>query len=340
VRSQFCHATDLLPTVLEANEIDAPAVIDGVDQQPFNGTSILPALDDPTAPSAHTVQYFEMFGSRAIYGHGWKAVTDHVGQQVLAERELVPGSHDFDTDRWSLFHLENDFAEVHDLAASEPDRLRNLIDLWWTEAGRNNVLPLDDTMMGRVAAMQPSPNPRPTRYIFHPFTRIAEDAAPPVGGNFTIHADLEVPESRPEGVLCAQGDWTSGWGLYVLAGRPVFAFNYLGIEVHRAVAQTELPPGPTQLVLEVRRHAPDRATCSFIIDGNPAGSTEITRGFPFRWQIGGSMLRIGYDAGFPICDDYQVPFPFNGTLHRLMFETPASGTTNPLTEVEVALHSD
>ncbi|MCL4292348.1 MAG: arylsulfatase, partial [Acidimicrobiia bacterium] len=142
VREQFLHAVDVMPTVLEACGVDAPATVDGVPQQPIDGASALHALRDAGAPSPRRTQYFELLGSRALYHDGWKATTDHVGSQLAVERELVPGSHDFATDRWSLFDLEHDFSEAHDLAAEHPERVDELVARWWTEAGRNQVLPL------------------------------------------------------------------------------------------------------------------------------------------------------------------------------------------------------
>jgi arylsulfatase A-like enzyme len=340
VRTQFCHAVDLLPTVLDAIPLDPPPVIGGVEQQPFDGVSLLPVIDDPAAPTVHERQYFEMFGSRAIYDQGWKAVTDHVGDQIAAERDLIPGSHEFDTDRWALFHLEDDFAEVHDRSADEPRQLRRLVDLWWREAGRNQVLPLDDTMIGRVAAMEPPPHPRPRRSVFRAGTRVAEDAAPSLTGSFRITADLEIPEGGAHGVLCAQGDWTSGWGLYVLTGRPILAMNHLGTEVHKAVASVPLPSGEITLVVKVVRPPSDAATCSFLIGGEPAGTSQLRGPIPFRWQIGGSILRIGYDSGFPICDDYQPPFPFSGTLNSLTFDAPAPEHNATRQHIDRALRSD
>ncbi len=340
LRDQFCHAVDLAPTVLDAAGVDAPAAVDGVHQQPFDGHSVRGAFDDPSLPSPHAVQYFEMFGSRAIYADGWKAVTDHVGDQVAAERELIPGSHHFDRDRWALFDLDADFAEVHDRADQEPDRLRRLVDLWWVEAGRNQVLPLDDTMIGRAAALEPSPNGPRARYRLFPGTQLAEDAAPPLGGDFTILADLDVSGPTVDGVLCAQGDWTSGWALYVVAGQAVFTFNYLGSEVHQARSGRVLASGPATLRVDLRRLGPQRAVCSFEVNGEPAGGGEIARGFPFRWQIGGSMLHVGEDGGLPVCDDYRPPFPFTGTIRSLVVEVPRIGAADPRRHLDGALRSD
>src|SRR5262249_50979097 len=134
VRSQFTHVVDLMPTILDAVGLDG---LDG-----FDGASLVPTFADAEADTGHHVQYFEMLGSRSMYVDGWKATPDHVGRQISIERKLLEGSKEFATDTWLLFDLENDFAEAHDVAAEEPARLQQLTELWWSEAGRNNVLPL------------------------------------------------------------------------------------------------------------------------------------------------------------------------------------------------------
>ena len=169
VRSQFCHAIDLAPTILDAAGITAPAVVDGVDQQPMHGASLAAYRSPtPTADAPRDSQYFEMLGSRAMVRDRWKATTDHMSQGVPDEAR-IPGSRDFDTDRWSLFDLDADFSEAHDVAEDAPGgRRRQLEQLWWGEAGRYNVLPLDDTLTGRVVAIEPSPHPARYRWTFRP----------------------------------------------------------------------------------------------------------------------------------------------------------------------------
>ena len=145
IRPQFCHAIDLAPTVMDLLNIEPPSVVAGVPQMPVHGTSLAPALTDPNAATARTTQYFEMLGHRGIWHRGWKAVTHH------------ESGTPFDDDKWELYHLDEDFSECNDLAAAEPKRLKEMVDLWWAEAERNGVLPLDDrgaAMLFR-AAMRP-----------------------------------------------------------------------------------------------------------------------------------------------------------------------------------------
>src|SRR5262249_40960692 len=140
-----------------AAHIAAPDAVDGITQQPIQGASLLPMLNDGATAAPRRTQYFEMLGHRAIYHDGWKATTDHVGPQLTVEREAIPRSHHFDNDQWALFDLSTDFAEAHDIGEQDPARLKSLIELWWIEAGRNNVLPIMDSFLGRVTALEPSP---------------------------------------------------------------------------------------------------------------------------------------------------------------------------------------
>lgn len=153
IRSQFCHAVDIAPTILDAAGVVPPPAVDGVEQLPYDGASLRETFEDAAAPSPRSTQYFEMLGSRAIHHEGWKATTDHVGGQLAVEREHIEGSTSFGDDRWLLFDLDADFSEAHDIASQHPERLARMIDTWEREAERNHVYPLDDTFIGRAPAM-------------------------------------------------------------------------------------------------------------------------------------------------------------------------------------------
>jgi arylsulfatase len=263
------------------------------------------------------------------------------------ERQLIAGSTDFGTDRWLLFDLEEDFAEVVDRSESHPDVVAALVALWDEEAEVNHVLPLDDSMLTRLASLMPSPNPPRPRFVFRGGSRIAEDASPPLGGDFVLTADLEsaATDVPVEGVIAAQGNWTSGWALYVHEGVPTFVYNDMGTTEHVARAGATLPSGRRQLGLVVTRDG-DVAQLSWTIDDRPAGTGTITTQFPLRWQIGGSMLRIGYDAGLPVTGEYAIPGHFPGIVHSVTFEIPllaallANETRDAEREVSTAMRGD
>jgi arylsulfatase A-like enzyme len=338
IRSQFCHAVDLMPTVLEAAGVEVPASLDGVHQQPLDGRSLLPVFRDGGAPAPRRTQYFEMLGSRALYHDGWKATTDHVGAQLTVEAERLEGSRDFDRDHWALFDLESDFAEADDVGAAHPDRLRQMIELWWAEAGRNDVLPLMDSFLGRAVALEPSPWGPRWRAVLRPGGGpVSEDALPPLGGGFRLLAQVETGE-RAGGILCALGDWSNGWAFYLLDGKPVVTFNLLG-EVFRFAAAEAIGPGPHALAVEYDWARRD-SRLRLAVDGAVVADGPLSRRLPMRWQIGGGGLLVGCDRGFPVCDDYRPPFAFSGRLERLVIEVPALAPRDAVQETAEALHRE
>lgn len=323
VRSQFCHVVDLMPTICDIAGVPLPDALDGVPQQPLDGASLRPVLADPGAAAPRRTQYFEMLGSRAIYHDGWKATTDHVGDQLRIERERVTGSHDFDTDRWELFCLDEDFSEAHDRAATEPGRLAALVELWWAEAGRNQVLPLDDSFLGRAVAIEPSPEgPRARTRLVAGGGPVHEDALPPLAGGFTVRAELEVDGEPGEGVVCALGDRNSGWALYLLEGRPVVAFSLLGRQV-RLVGDRAVPPGRSRLEIRYDRRREGGGPVELRIGDTLVGATTLPVDLPFRWQIAGGGLVVGADRGLPVTDDYTPPFPFRGRVLEMELTSAA-----------------
>jgi len=338
IRSQFCHAIDVMPTIMDAVGIAVPDCVDGVTQRHVDGASLLPLFVDANTPAPRRTQYFEMMGSRAIYHDGWKATTDHVGPQLSVEVERIPGSHDLDTDHWALFDLRQDFAEAHDVGHHHPERLKGLIEQWWIEAGRNDVLPVMDSFLGRVTALIPSPWGPRWRAVLRPGGGpVSEDALPPLGGGFRLLAELCVNDAA-DGVLCALGDWSNGWAWYLLQGRPVLTFNMLG-EVFRYTAAEPLPAGRHALLAEYDWKG-KASTMRLAVDGKMVAEGPLPRRMPLRWQIGGAGLLVGRDRGFPVCDDYRPPFPFRGTLERIVLEVPALAPRDALLETAAALHRE
>jgi arylsulfatase A-like enzyme len=341
VRSQFAHVVDLMPTVLEAVGIDAPLVVDGITQLPIAGGSLVPSFADPVAPTRIT-QYFEMLGSRAIFHEGWKATTDHVGRQLTVEWEALPGSHSFDDDHWALFDLEHDFSESEDLAAQHPERVRMLEGLWWAEAGRNQVLPLEDEMIGRFGALITNPWGPVLRAEYLPGGGpIAEETLPPLGAGFDLLVDLEVADLGTSGILTALGDRNNGWATYLLEGRPVVAFSILGslLEVHGADA---VGTGAHRVGVNYARDAAGGGIVRLSVDGVIAAEGHLDHDLPFRWQIGSAGLTIGLDRGLPVTDDYRppFPFPFPGRIERVVLESVFAPRPDPEAAVRAALHRE
>ena len=342
IRSQFCHAVDITPTLLDAIGITAPSEVDGVAQQPMAGVSLLPTFDDPDLADPRSTQYFEMLGSRAIFHDGWKATTDHIGNQLSIERELVEGSHDFDDDHWALFDLRSDFSESTDVSAEHPDVVEDLQRRWWAEAEAHHVLPLDDSLIGRAVALEPNPNPMRWKSYYRPGGGpIAEDALPGMGGGFRLHADIDVAADA-SGIVCALGDWNNGWAVYLLDGRPNVAFNLFG-EAHVARSGDTLPGGAVRLTVGFRRTHPGGGPVTLLVDDVEVASVELPIDLPFRWQIGGTGLRLAADHGFPVCDDYATPFPLDGEVALVTIEIPAFAPRprpDDRTTVAEALHRE
>ncbi len=244
IRPQFSHAIDLLPTIMAAAGLELPDEVDGVPQQQVDGASLLPALEDPGAGEVHHTQYFEMMGSRSIYHEGWKATTNHISTGVLDEEELAVGSRDFDEDRWELFDLTADFSEAHDRADDEPERVRQLRELWDAEAGRNNVLPISDGLVDRFAGFIPPPWPAGSSRVFLPGGGpVADESVPLLWGGFALTAVVDTGTGSSDGVVCALGDWFGGYALYV-GGRSGPLQLRPRLRRHRAGRRRHAPSGP------------------------------------------------------------------------------------------------
>jgi len=340
VRSQFCHAVDVLPTVLDAVGIDAPAVVDGVDQSPLAGASLLSAFADAAAPSPRDTQYFEMIGSRALYQDGWKVTTDHVGNQLDVERDRLEGSRDFDTDRWLLFNLDEDFSEAHDRSAEHPELVRHLEERWWLEAGRNQVLPLDDSLIYRVSAIEPPPYGRRERAVLRPGGGpVSENALPLLLGGFLLEAHLDVPTGGGEGVICALGDWNNGWACYLLDGRPVVAFSILG-DPARVTAPDRLAAGRALVSVRYRRGTSPGGEVTLAVDDTVVAAETLTEDLPFMWQIGGAGLLVGRDRGLPVSDDYDPPFACTAGIRAVVLEAPSAPARDADAELAAALRHE
>jgi arylsulfatase A-like enzyme len=343
VRSQFCHAVDLFATVLDAAGLPAPEMVDGVRQQPVDGASIAGSFADPAAASSRRTQYFEMHGSRAMYHDGWKATTDYVSP-LFGERDYLTGSRDFDDDHWALFNLDDDFAEARDLAAAQPCRVLALRELWWAEAGRNQVLPLWEGPTSRTG-IHPGEYPPPAEASYVPGGGgICESQLPPMIGGFAATAEIDIPadlDAAAEGVICALGDLHGGWSFYLLAGRPVSCLISLG-ENTRLAGPAALPPGPHAISVSYQPSLTGPARFCLHVDGELVA--EAGHGKPAIFpglSTAGARMLIGRDGGLPFSADYEPPFPFTATLRRVVLRSGLTGDLRSTAErVDLAARAD
>jgi len=305
VRAQFHHAIDVVPTVLETVAVEAPSSVHGLEQMPLHGTPFAYTFADAAAPTRKETQYFEMFGHRGVWDHGWKAVTFH-----------VPGA-DYDAETWELYDLENDPAERNDLAAAEPARLRALIDLWWREAERYGVLPLDDGTGAHGFGWRGA-GKRRRRFVLRQGAVLPATSAPTVRGrSHRITARVHRERVDIEGVLVASGGRFGGWAFYVLGNRLHYAGSWFGDHV-RTSSPLAIPAGASTLRVDVTRVGKDEALVRFFVDDAPGGEGRIA---PFRPAIFASEpLEVGRDGMTPVDDAYDAPFAFGGRIDELVID--------------------
>ena len=310
-RSQFVNVSDIVPTIYELVGITPPDTYRGIEQLPVTGHSFAPVLADPAAPATNTLQYFEMGGSRALVARDgdvvWKAVCKH------------DKGADYDTEPWELYRLTDDWSECNDLAQAEPERLAALIELWWTEAERHGVLPLDDRMFELFGSrFRPnSPHPVDRRYVYRPpMSPLPGQAAAAIGGrSFDLTATI-TREAGDEGVLFATGTQNSGISIFVQNDRLVVDYN--AFDDHTILeSDIEVPAGESTLVAQFRRGGGSVGSMAVSVDGTPAGSAELALFMRMMSSVGPS---IAYDHGSPVSNRYEAPFAFTGTLHEVVIQ--------------------
>ena len=303
LRHQFCHASDLVPTLLDILDIDIPAQIRGIRPEPLEGTSFAATITNPTAPTAKPEQHFEMFGHRGLWAEGWKAVAFH------------PPGTPFENDQWELYNLDADFNECHDRAAAHPDKLAELQDRWWKAAERFKVLPLDDRFAPRFAEHAERHRNGRTHYVFwHGMGHVPNDIAPDLRSrSYTIRAHTTLKPGN-EGVLIAHGDATSGYSLFVRDGYLEHDLN-IGGSHQRVRSNRPIPPeGACTLGFRMKR-IERSGHATLLINDEPAG--EFTTNDIFMTFISWSGLDIGLDRGSPV-SDYPAPFCFTGSLEKVV----------------------
>jgi hypothetical protein len=285
--------------------------------------SLAYAFDDPGAPERHTTQYYEMFGCRAIYHEGWKAVVYH---PIQDER---PG---LDIAAWELYDVRTDPSECHDLAAEEPALLQELVEQWWGEAERFQVLPLDNRPFSDLVLDRPPPVPERERYVYWPGRAPVPEnvAAPTKNRPHTITALLRVDGSDLEGVLAVQGSVLGGWSFHIQAGTLVYAHNLSGWREYRVTAPLpSLAPGDHHVAFRFTPRNGGAHRGELLVDGNVVGTGEIKRAAWSRYSITGHGLTVGYATGIPPCDrEYLAPFRFGPALDHVEIDVGGTATVD------------
>jgi arylsulfatase A-like enzyme len=316
VRSQFHHVIDVAPTVLEAAGISEPTSVDGVEQKPYEGVSMLYAFDDADAAERRTTQYFEMFCNRGIYHEGWTAVTRH-STPWLVTGELPS----FDKDVWELYDTTTDWSQAHDLAAEMPQKLAELQKLWHDEAVKYNVLPLDDRRIERFnadLAGRPQLVVGSSQLLFPGMKRLSENSVINLKNkSHSVTAQLEIPDGGAEGVIISQGGAFAGWSLYFTGGKPKYLYNFLGLQHFAVEGDSEIPGGEHQVRMEFTYDGGGLAkggTVSLYLDGDKTGEGRVEATIPLIFS-GDETCDVGSDTGSPVAPDYTVEASrFTGTI--------------------------
>jgi len=320
IRTQFSSVIDIYPTILEAVGVQSPSMLNGVPQKPVEGVSMVYTFDDAKASSRHRTQYFEMLGNRAIYNDGWVAAT--TPPVVPWEMGQAPNVNDY---KWELYNVADDFSEANDLAAREPKKLRELQDLFWAEAGKYNVLPLDNSKVERLdVSLRPSLTRGRIGFAYYPgMIRIPEGSAPDFKNkSYRITADLQIPEGGAEGLLVTQGGRFNGLGLYLLQGRPVFHYNLVGVDRTTIAAKDPLPSGKHTVTVDFKYDGGGIGKGGLVtlaVDGKEVANGRLARTIPFRVSAD-ETLDIGEDTGTPVSEDYHVPFKFTGIIDKVVVD--------------------
>ncbi len=321
IRDQYHHAIDLVPTILDVLGVDRPETIKGHTQSPLDGVSMRESIDQPSASSTRTTQFYAMLGSRSVWHEGWKAVTTH---------PTVSGWGHFNDDEWELYHTDVDRAELHDLAAEQPDKLRELVNIWFAEAGANGAFPLDDRSPIEILN---TPRPQLTgprsRYVYYPDTAAVSEwqAVSTRNRSFVIGALVDIPAPGASGVLFAIGARFGGHALYVKDNRLHYVNSFVG-SVEQQIVGTEDIPAGERLILSASfdkdGQEPDHATgmLSLYHGDHKVGEGRIKTQLG-AFAIAGAGLYVGRHSGEPVTHDYpgEPPYRFTGgTIDRVAID--------------------
>ncbi|WP_305093277.1 arylsulfatase [Prescottella sp. R16] len=335
VASPYVHVVDVVPTLLEGLGIEMPAVVNGYEQMPLEGHSFLGAIDDPSLGSTNRSQHFECFGHRAVYRDGWKAVTTH---WTTAQAFRV-GTHDrpthdgdWNADEWELYHLDEDFNEVDNLADTHPELLGELVDEWWSLAEKHNVLPLDDTGSPRSLQPRPSGSEQSPVYTYDTPIILTRSTSPAMFRQpFVLTADVTTGVDT-RGVIFSFGNANGGVSLFLDEGRVSFVSNFLGREHYHGSAQEPLPAGRHTILVDFKQSDDGSASAACSVDGTTEFEIRIDRTNPILWAVA-QGLEVGTDTVSPVWPGYVSPARFTGRVHLVTVQLPA-GEDAPDLEAE------
>jgi len=321
VRAQWHHVIDIAPTILEAAGLPEPKSVNGTAQTPIEGVSMVYTFADARVPSRHTTQYFEIFGNRAIYQDGWLAGTVHRAAWEFKPRRAL------EDDVWELYDARTDFSLANDLASKNPQKLKEMQDLFMTEAVKYSVLPLDDRTLERLnPALVGRPDlmaGRTSLTVYQGMTGMSENVfINTKNRSHTITAEVEVPQGGANGVILAQAGRFGGWSLYLKDGKPTYTYNWLGLKSYTVAASQALPAGKATIRYEFVYDGGGvgkGGTGALYVNGKSVatGRIEQTQCCAFSADEGAD---VGADEGTPVTEAYQVPFKFTGKIDKVTIE--------------------
>lgn len=319
IRDQFHHVIDIAPTILEVVGVEMPSQFNGIGQKPIEGISMVYTFDDAEAADRRTTQYFEMLGNQGIYHDGWMASAIR-GVPWLSENEPM----DLLNMPWELYHVEQDFSQGNNIAKENPDKLNELVKLFFAEAARYGVLPLDDRKTARLNVdNRPSLTQGRTSFAYPNLLRLPEGAAPDLKHkSHTITANVTIPAEGAEGMLLTQGGRFAGFGLFVKDGKLVYHYNLAGVERFTIESEGKLPTGEVTLRAEYVTDADEAfagATVSLFVNDRPVGKGRVEKSIPNRVTLD-ETFDIGFDTGTPVMEGYEMPFDFSGKLKSVVVD--------------------
>jgi arylsulfatase len=340
MRRQYTHAVDIVPTIYECLGIEPPEVVKGYTQFPLEGISFGATFDDPEAKTGKQTQFYSMGGTRAIWHQGWKATA------------VSPSAPDmwaaYSTQRWELFDTENDPSECHDLAAEKPEKLQELIGLWWSEAGRYQAFPLENRNAVEILTTERPQLAKPRdRYVYYPGgSEIPESVAPNIRNrSYTLAVEATIDTEEAGGVLFAQGARFGGHALYVKDRKLKYVYNFVGLEEQIVESDEAIPTGRHVFSASFEREGnsmPTEGTLTLHIGQDKVGEDRI-KTQPGKFSLAGEGLNVGKDGGEPVTDDYpgEAPWAFaGGTIHKAAVDVSGESFVDLAREAAAAYARD